>query len=221
MPAKLWHRLRVPEVMVVSSPERRIADMPDLVESSDGDRPSVTDVNGTVARFEMAYNPREDERFVFGPPLWQRAPSLIYLGFALAMAAAIFSAYHGASSNSSLYVWVVEGDRNRPLGSQPLAFLVLFSAVATVIRAGMRGVVVSRDGIEARYLLALGVPRIRRWTWAQVDRLVVDDEDVMLELWDGNYEKLPRVRDGKELASLLERVAAGRGRPVTRLPRKV
>lgn len=66
----------------------------------------------------------------------------------------------------------------------------------------------------------IGVPRIRKWTWSQIDRLVVDDEDVMLELWDGSYEKLPKVREGKKLAELLERVAAGRGRPVTRLPRK-
>lgn len=191
----------------------------DLIETSDGDRPSITDVNGTVARFEMAYNPKEDERFVFGPPLWQRAPSLVYLGFALTLAAMVFAAYHG-SSNSSLYVWVVEGDRNRPLGSIPLTFLIVFSAFATVVRAGMRGVVVTKNGVEARYILALGVPRIRKWSWSQIDRLVVDDEDVMLELWDGQYEKLPRVREGRKLAELLERVAAGRGRPVTRLPKK-
>jgi hypothetical protein len=206
--------------MFVSSPERPAEDLPGLVESSDGDRPSITDVNGSVARFEMAYNPREDERLVFGPPLWQRAPSLVYLGFALALAGAVFAAYHGATSNSSLYVWVVEGDRNRAMGAVPLVSLVVLSAFATVIRAGMRGVIVSRDGVEARYLLALGVPRIKRWTWSQIDRLVLDEEDVMLELWDGSYERLPRVRDGKGLASLLERVAAGRGRVVTRLPRR-
>lgn len=210
----------------MSAPEHRAEprdprDMPDLVDSSDGDRPSVTDVNGTVARFEMAYNPREDERLVFGPPLWQRAPSLVYLGFALAVASAVFFAYHGAGSNSPLYVWLVEGDRNRPLGSVPLAFLIVFSAFATVVRAGMRGVIVTKDGVEARYLLALGVPRIKRWTWSQIDRLVLDDADVMLELWDGSYEKLPQVREGKRLAELLERVAAGRGRTVTRLPRKI
>lgn len=204
----------------MSSPERPAEDLPGLVDSSDGDRPSITDVNGTVARFEMAYNPREDERLVFGPPLWQRAPSLVYLGFALAMGAAVFAAYHGATSNSALYVWVVEGDRNRAMGAVPLVSLVVLSAFATVIRAGMRGVIVSRDGVEARYLLALGVPRIKRWTWSQIDRLVLDEEDVMLELWDGSYERLPRVRDGAGLASLLERVAAGRGRPVTRLPRR-
>lgn len=84
----------------------------------------------------------------------------------------------------------------------------------------MRGVIVTKDGVEARYLLALGVPRIKRWAWSQIDRLVLDETDVMLELWDGTYEKLPLVREGKRLAELLERIAAGRGRTVTRLPRK-
>ncbi len=203
--------------MLVSAPPK--PELQDLVDSSDGDRPSITDVNGTVARFEMAYAPREDERFVFGPPLWQRAPSLVYLGFALGLALAVVTAYQG-SSNSALYVWVVEGDRNRPLGSVPLTCLIVFSALATVIRAGMRGVVVTKDGVESRDLLALGVPRIKKWSWAQIDRLVLDDDAVMLELWNGTYEKLPKVREGKRLAELLERVAAGRGRLVTRLPAK-
>ena len=72
------------------------------------------------------------------------------------------------------------------------------------------------DAIEARFLLA-GFPKVKRWTWAQIDRLVVDDEDVMLELWDGTYERLPKVRDGKKLADLLARIATARGRGVTRL----
>jgi hypothetical protein len=192
-------------------------DLPDMVDSSDdGDRPSITEVNGTVARFTMAYSPDKADRFAFGPPMWQRAPSLVYLGAALILALVVFTAYHG-SSNTSLYRWVVEGDRARPLGSVPLTFLIVFSAVATVIRAGMRGVIVTADGVEARYLMALGVPRIRKWAWAQIDRFVLDDEDVMLELWDGTYERLPRVRDGKALSELLERIAVARNRPVTRL----
>lgn len=204
----------------MTQPQPSSPDLPGIVDSADeGDRPSITEVNGTVARFEMAYNPEEGERLVFGPPLWQRAPSLFYLAVALAIAAMVIMAYNG-SSNSSLYVWIVEGDRNRPLGSVPLTFLIVFSAVGTVIRAGMRGVVVTRDGVEARYLLALGVPRVRKWSWSQIDRLVLDDEDVMLELWNGSYERLPKVREGRKLSELLERVAAGRGRPVTRLASK-
>jgi hypothetical protein len=81
----------------------------------------------------------------------------------------------------------------------------------------MRGVVVTADGVEARYLLAMGVPKIRKWSWAQIDRFVIDDADVMLELWNGTYERLPKVRDGEKLANLLEGIAAARGRAVTRL----
>lgn len=187
----------------------------DMIEASD-DRPSITGVNGSVAHFEMAYSPQKGERFAFGPPLLQRAPSLIYLAFAIGLAAAVALAYLG-SSNSSLYVWVVEGDRSRPLGSIPLAFLIVLSAVGTVLRAGMRGVVVTADGVEARYLLALGVPRIRKWTWPQIDRVVLGESDVLLELWNGTFERLPPVREAGKLSELLGRLATARGRQVTRV----
>jgi hypothetical protein len=88
------------------------------------------------------------------------------------------------------------------------------------VRDALSGVVVTRDALEMR-CVTMTVPRVKRYRWAQIDRLVVDDEDVMLELWNGTYERLPRVRDGKGLASLLERVAAARGRPVTRLEKRV
>jgi hypothetical protein len=45
----------------------------------------------------------------------------------------------------------------------------------------------------------------------------VDDEEVMIELWNGSYERLPKVRDGQKLAELLARIASARGRTVTRL----
>jgi hypothetical protein len=203
-------------MLAMQQESRSPEELPEVVASAEDERPSITEVNGTVARFTMAYSPEKGDRFAFGPPLWQRAPSLVYLGFALTLACVVFAAYHG-SSNSSLYRWVVEGDSTRPLGSVPLTFLIVFSAVATVVRAGMRGVVVTADGVEARYLLAMGLPRIRKWTWPQIDRLVLDEENVMLELWDGTYERLPRVREGKALTELLARIAVARNRPVTRL----
>lgn len=209
----------VDEGMVVTeTPPKR--QLPDVIETSDdGDRPSITEVNGTVARFEMAYSPPEKgDRVVFGPPISQRIPSFVYLGFALLVTLAVLLAYQNA--NGRLYVWIVEGDRGRPVGSVPLAGLILLSAVGTLIRAGLRGVVVTADGVEARYLLALGVPRIKRWSWAQIDRLVVDDDDVLLELWDGTYERLPKVREQRKLAGMLEAIAIARGRQVTRLPPK-
>ena len=192
--------------------------LPDVVED-DGDRPSITDVNGTVAKFEMAYSPNKSDRFAFGPPLWTRIPGYVFLGFAAAVGLTVFSAYH-ASSNSSLYIWVVEGDRHRVFGSAPLAFIILFAAIGNIIKTGLRGVIVTAEGVEARMLVAGGFPRVKRWTWAQIDRLVVDDDDVMLELWNGEYERLPKVKDGKKLADLLASIATARGRAVTRLATK-
>ncbi len=200
---------RKPDLQVVSGHE-----LPGLVEASDdGDRPSITDVNGTVARFEMAFDPRENDRFAFGPPLWQRMPSFLFLGFALALAFTMVVATH-SSSNSALFRWVSE----RP-ATPPLSFVILLCAAGTVVRTMLRGVIVTKEGVETRDLVA-GFPRVRKYRWTQIDRLVVDDEDVMLELWDGTYERLPKVRNGAELADLLVRVAIARKRDVTRLESK-
>lgn len=189
------------------------ADM--IADVDEGDRPSITEVNGTVAKFEMAFDPQKSDRFAFGVPLLARIPGYAFLAFAAVVALTVLAAYNG-SSNSRLYIWVVEGDRNRVFGSGPLAFIIAFAALGNVVKTALRGVIVTRDAIEARFLIA-GFPKVKRWTWAQIDRLVVDDEDVMLELWDGTYERLPKVRDGKKLAELLMGIATARGRTITRL----
>jgi hypothetical protein len=208
--------------MLVTLPEsptaRPSTELPDVIDSDDGDRPSITDVNGSVAKFEMAYNPEKSDRFAFGVPLLTRIPGYAFLAFAAVIALTVLSAYYG-SSNSSLYIWVVEGDRHRVFGSGPLAFIIAFAALGNVLKTALRGVIVTGDAVEARFLVA-GFPRVKRWTWSQIDRLVVDDEDVMLELWDGTYEKLPRVRDAKKLVDLLAGIATARGRAVTRLTAK-
>jgi hypothetical protein len=195
---------------------QRASNLPSLDEEGNHERISVTDVNGTVARFEMSYSPVEGDRFAFGPPLRMRVPSFLYLGFAVFLMTLV-SVAHASASNSRLYIWIVEGDRNRPLGAAILAFIVLVSALGTVVRAHMRGVIVRVDGIEARYLLSLGMPKIKRWAWPQIDRFVIDDTQVMLELWDGSYERLPEVADTAKLTNLLERIAAGRRIHVTKL----
>jgi hypothetical protein len=202
--------------MLVSQPPTPSPQLPDVVASADdGDRPSVTDVNGTVAKFEMAYAPAKSDRFSFGPPLLSRIPGLAFLLFAAVVGLTVLAAYNG-SSNTRLYIWVVEGDRHRVFGSGPLAFIVLFAAIGNVIKTALRGVIVTADAVEARMLVA-GFPRVKRWTWAQIDRLVLDEEEVMLELWDGTYERLPKVRDGQKLADLLAQIATARGRAITRL----
>jgi hypothetical protein len=67
----------------------------------------------------------------------------------------------------------------------------------------MRGVLVSDQWIEARYLLPLGIPRARRWAWAQVHRVVVDGPRLALELWDSSFERLPEVERPFELTDLV------------------
>jgi len=185
-------------------------------EADEGERSSVTDVNGTVARFEMAYSPSASDRFAFCPPLRMLVPSFLYLTFAFFVVGLVVAAHLGAS-NSRLYIWVVEGDRGRPIGSVALALIVLASGIGTVIRAHMRGVIVRAEGVEARYLLALGVPRIKRWAWSQVERIIVDERAVMFELWNGEYERMPEVKEPRKLRELLERIAAARHIRVTRL----
>jgi hypothetical protein len=194
-----------------------LRELPGLVESTPHRREmeSVTETNGTVARFEMAYTAATPRTLKFGPPIRQRLPSFVFLALALVLEGVVLATYYG-SSHSRLYVWIVEGERALP--APVLAFVVLLSAMGTVLRAQMRGVVVRPDGIEARYLLPLGVPRVRRWVWSQVERIVIDaDGGAMLELWNATYERLPDVARPGELAETLARVAGERRIAVTKL----
>jgi hypothetical protein len=88
-----------------------------------------------------------------------------------------------------------------------LAIIVVVSAMATVLRTHMRGVLVSDEWIEARYLLPLGIPRARRWGWPQVSRIIVDGDRVGFEFRDGSFERLPEVAKGRELVAMLLRHA--------------
>ncbi len=192
-----------------------LADLGD--DRDDGERISVTDVNGTVARFEMAYSPPKEGKVVFGPPFGQVLPSLLFLVFALAMVAFV-AVVEAGPSGSRFYAFIVEGDRGRPLSARVLSYIVAASAIGTVLRARMRGVIVRADGLEARYLLAMGIPKIKRWAWSQIERVVIGEGDVMLELWNGQYERLPRVRAPGELGRMLESICAARRIRVTKLP---
>jgi hypothetical protein len=192
----------------------------DAIVDDDGDRVSITDVGGTVAHFEMTYSaPTSARRTKFGPPLRSRLPSAIYLLGALTLGAAVLYAYTVAPSSSRLFVWAVEGDRDRPVSAMILAVVIVVSALGTVLRTHMRGVLVSDQWIEARYLLPLGIPKARRWGWPQVLRVVVDDTRIALELWDGSFEKLPEVASQGELARLVLQQAQRRQIDVTVLER--
>lgn len=199
-------------MMSVTQPQRE-SNLPGMIETADdGDRPSITEVNGTVAHFEMAYNPNPDDRFVFGPPIWQRLPSLLFLGFAGFIGLAAFIA-HNSPVSSSLHHFIVAENRT------PLVFIIVLAAIATFVRAGLRGVIITSDSVETR-TLSMGFPRVKRYRWAQIDRVVLDKEDVLFELWNGEYERLPKVNKAEEMVNLLERIAISRGRQVTRLDRK-
>jgi len=97
----------------------------------------------------------------------------------------------------------VEKDRGRPLSANVLTLIVVISAIGTVLRNHMRGVLVSDDWVEARYLLPFGIPRARRWAWTQVLRVVLDGTRVAFELWDGSFERLPEVAKGRELVDVV------------------
>ena len=200
------------------APERTTSAPDGVLPATRGELESITDVHGTVAHFEMAYEAPSAERRAFGPPLRERWPSLVFLAFALALGAVTLHAYT-SGSGSSLARWIVDGDRNRPMTAGGLALLVLVSALGTVARAQLRGVVVHGDGLEARYLLPFGVPRVRRWVWSQLHRLIVSGDAIALELWDGSYEKLPAVARHQDLANLLKAAAAYRKITVTTLER--
>ena len=175
--------------------------LPELTD--DGDRISVTDVNGSVARFEMTYSPPTGDRTKFGPPLRSRIPSAVYLLATLALGAVVLYGYAFAPSSSRVFGWVVEGDRDRPIPATVLAIMVVVSGLGTVLRTHMRGVLVSDDWIEARSLLALGIPRARRWGWPQILRVVVDGTRIAFELWDGSFERLPDVAKPRELVEVI------------------
>lgn len=183
--------------------------LPDAVDDADdGDRISITETNGTVARFDMSYEPPgAGERLKFGPPMRSRIPSALYLLAAVAFDLVTLYAYN-APPNSKLFTWAVEGDRIRPLSVSVVAVVLLVSALATVIRTQMRGVIVSDEWVEARYLLPLGIPRARRWGWPQVTRVVIDGARAAFEFYDGSFERLPEVADGKGLVALILHHAA-------------
>lgn len=191
-------------------------ELPNLGDES-GDRDSITDVHGTVARFEMAYSPDPGTRHAFGPPLSVKLPSFLYLGVAVVAAVLVVIAYT-SSSASTLFRYIVEGDKHRILSAPGFALILVASSIGSVVRTHMRGVVVTSDGLETRTLITLGLPRVRKWAWPQVDRILVDDgNNVLIELWDGRYERLPDVDRRQHLAELMQQVAAARRIQVTRL----
>lgn len=184
----------------------------------------------------MTYRP--EGSVSFGPPMRERLPSFAYLAFALLVTGVIIYGQN-ASSNSWIFRYVVEGDRNRMISSSVCAIILFSSAIAAVLREQMRGVVVHQDGIDVRELLSLGWPRVKRFSWSQIDKLFVPPslgqsrdpavlaaaaapaakeaatgKSIRLDLWDGTCLWLPSVSNMLDLALMLEKVALARAIPI-------
>lgn len=159
----------------------------------------------------MTYRPTES---VFGPPWMQRIPSFVYLAVA-AVVVGMVVAGENAPTNSWLHVYIVEKDVHRIVSARTLAIVVTLSALASILRASMRGVRIRGDGLEYRDVIAMGIPKVKRFKWAQIDRILLDQPTtIALDLWDGTRAFLPRVNDRAGLSAVLEKVAAARAIPV-------
>src|SRR5690606_11555959 len=156
----------------------------------------------------MTYRPAES---MFGPPWSARIPSMLYLLLAAMVVTLVASAEMG---HGALRAYLIE--RPRPISARAFAVLLMVGALASLLRSSMRGVRIRGDAVEDRAVASLGWPRIRRYKWAQIDRIVFEaDRSVALDLWDGTRAFLPVVSDPRGLSNVLEKVAAARAIPVT------
>ena len=161
--------------------------------------------------FDMTYRPATR---VFQAPWRIRVPSIVYLGVTLVVAGVVFVAEH-SPSNSVLYVQVVERGSRHIISARTFAILLLVSSVASVLRANMRGVRVRGDGIEYRDVVSLLLPKLRRFRWAQMDRITLMKTGLItIDLWDGHRAILPQVQEGDLLQRTLEHVAVARAIPI-------
>jgi hypothetical protein len=118
----------------------------------------------------MTYRPTETS---FGPPFLLRVPSLIYAALA-ASAVVVVMVAEASPSSSWLYVNVVERGVRGFMSARTFAGCLVVGAVASVLRTSMRGVRVRPDGVEYRDVVSLGIPRLKRFRWAQIDRVILD-----------------------------------------------
>lgn len=158
----------------------------------------------------MTYRPREE---FFGPPLRVRIVGYIHAGVAVLVALLVVLVERGPQ-DSELYQFMF---RQKHLVDTHLAAGAFFaSALFSILRDGMRGVMVRAGFIEYRELLSAVWPRVRRYRWAQIDALTFETNGAIgIDLWDGRREYLPEVRAGAELRAVLERLALSRAIPVS------
>ncbi len=159
----------------------------------------------------MTYRPAET---AFGPPLAAHLPSAVYLACAIGAVVTVFLAYQ-QPAGSFLYRQIVDRSMNGVVGARTVSLLLVAGAVASFIPTRLRGGRIRPDGLEFRDVVALGIPRLRRYQWAQIDRILLDSpSSIVIELWDGTHAYLPEVNDREQLGSALEKVALARAIPV-------
>jgi hypothetical protein len=157
----------------------------------------------------MTYRPAES---FFGPPLIMRVPSILYALIALLVVALVASAEMGPPG-SALRAYMIE--RPHPISARAFAIMIVIGAVASILRAGMRGVRIRGDALEYRDVVSWAWPRVRRYKWAQIDRITLSSDMISLDLWDGTQQELPPVSDARGLSRVLEKVAAARAIPIS------
>ena len=159
----------------------------------------------------MTYRPTETN---FGPPMLIRVPSSLYAVLAAAAVVLVLVA-EASPSGSWLYLNIVERGARAIMSARVFAGCLAIGAVASLLRANMRGVRIRGDGVEYRDIVSLGIPRLKRFKWAQIDRVILDSpRSVALDLWDGTRAFLPEVSDRPTLSATLEKVAHARAIPV-------
>ncbi|HVU01326.1 MAG TPA: hypothetical protein VHE30_06225 [Polyangiaceae bacterium] len=160
--------------------------------------------------FDMTYRPQES---VFGPPLLAKVPSFLYLGAAVGIWLVVLAGEQSASG-TWLFHYVVEEDVARVMSIRTFATIIAVSSLSSVVRAGMRGVRIYPDGVEARDVLSFIWPKLRRYRWPQIEQIILDGSLIAFDLWDGTRAYLPEVSDRGALAHALEHVALARAIPV-------
>jgi hypothetical protein len=120
-----------------------------------------------------------------------------------------------SSTGSWAFHYVVEQDMARVMSIRTFAVILFVSSLASVVRAGMRGVRIYPDGVEAREVLGLIVPKLRRYRWPQIERILLDGAShIAFDLWDNSRVYLPKVSDRAALEAALQQVALARAIPI-------
>ena len=147
-------------------------------------------------------------------PLAARVPSLVYLLVALCVSAFVLVGEQ-ASTGTWVFHYVVEEDVRRMMSIHTFAIILVVSSLASVVRASMRGVRIYADGVEARDVLNLVVPKLKRYRWPQIEQIVLEGTStISFDLWDGSRAYLPEVSDRALLAATLDHIGRARAIPV-------